>query len=309
MTNIAKALVESMRSIIAADPLTYFPELYTDYKYINNNDRICHPKTIKLIRQAASRLNGITPSTNETVLFKAKMASWRPDVILSDSQGKYLLVVEYESLCSSDSRIIQKDIYGYEKWTAGLKAPVPLLIISTMPNYSAPKHKLLSSTGFNLGLGDFLSEIKRNPLVFWYGYYRRWAEHRIANLPVSFANFSGNTLEYFEKWPAESMAYEPKFDDGSCWGMVGKGKNRVPKWPATQEVFKIRTDYKKALWETHDTTNLKNLLHEYREKEQVAWGEDRWGDEADVFFYHDVEHVQNREEACKRIERVQWNRY
>src|SRR5207248_305632 len=89
--------------------------------------KVCHKRIVGAIKDAAKRLPGVVPPDYEQEL--GKNPKWRPDVRLLDSEGELLGVVEYESLNSSDERVISKDMCGYEGWLETLESPVPLLII------------------------------------------------------------------------------------------------------------------------------------------------------------------------------------
>jgi hypothetical protein len=111
MTKILASVVRQMQRLMRGDS-AFPPELFTNYRYIRGADRVCHLRVVQLIKRAAAELPGVTPSASEQEL--GKNPRWRPDVVLRDSMDRILGVIEYESLNSSDSRVVEKDVCGYE---------------------------------------------------------------------------------------------------------------------------------------------------------------------------------------------------
>jgi hypothetical protein len=298
--SIMADLIGAIQTVIEQDP-AYSNVLFTDYGHLEGNH--CHGLVINSIKEAARKVPGVTPSEYELEL--GKEPRWRPDVRLLSAEGQLLGVVEYESLNSSDDRVISKDVYGYEGWVASLENPIPLLIITTLPDASAPDYRLLWTgcnrtegySNHNVDHGNQVAEIRGNPFRYWYAYYRRWLEHRIKSLPIFFANFSGNELRLLDSWPVAAAPYEPDFEDGSDWSGLFD----------TPDVIKeLRKTYKRTLWSQTNLAGLKAVLEEYWSKEQAARRRHSGAAWPDKYFRWWCRRLQNREEACRWIEKVQW---
>jgi hypothetical protein len=99
------------------------------------------------------------------------------------------------------------------------------------------------------------------------------------------------------------MEYIPALDDGSDWS---------GRYPAPRLIRDIRTKYKRDLWHNSRPKRLASLLGDFWSEEQEAWlklGQSPWNYEATRTFMVDAARTQNREEACRRVERVQWCQY
>jgi hypothetical protein len=290
-----------MQELIKKDEHTFPSGLFTDSKNLVGKN--CHKQVLKLIKDAARKLPGVVPSDSEKQL--CKNPKWRPDVRLFNPEKQCLGVIEYESLNSSDERVISKDAYGYEGWIETLEKPVPpLLIITTLLDVPDPNYQLLWATcypkkgycDYNIDHKKNIDEIRRNPFKYWYAHYRLWLEHRIRDLhlPISFANFSGNKLSLVRRWPVPAAPYQPHFDDGS---------DRSKMFDTSDAIQELRKAYKKKLWAESDLAKLKVILAEYWSREQSLWGAKRCEDK---YFTLWLKRLRNREEACRWIEKVQW---
>lgn len=299
--DLIKTLVSRMQQRVKNDP-TYSPELFTDWRYVYGDQRCCHDLAVKLVKDAATDLPGVIPSQSEKQL--GKSPRWRPDVVLSNQSGQPIGVIEYESLNSSDSRVVDKDMYGYEGWHKTLTTPVPLLVITTLPDSPSPEYRLqYKSFGlYNADHAAHEAQMQKSPLAYWYGFYRLWLEPLITNqaLPVHFANFTGNKLTLFISWPVPALPYVPAMDDGSDWSK---------KWGAPPQVQELRKAYKKRLWGMTDVAAMRKTLKEFWDKEQEAYGSKGWDTPNEVAFLRAVERVQNAADACRVIEKLQWSMY
>lgn len=302
-SHIIESLIGAMQELIRTDD-TFSPELFTDYA--NCYKQKCHKLVSKLIREAARSLPKVEPLPYEKQL--GTDPKWRPDVILQDTDDQYLAIVEYESLNSSDYRVVSKDVNGYQSWieNAPTDSPVPLLVITTLQNMKADyrlRHKGSAGGGeygaYNIDHAKNEPVIQSNPFLYWYAFYRRWLQHRIVNMPVFFANIDGNQLTHLESWPAEAMPYQPVLDDGSDWSGL---------YPAMNDIENVRMKYKRLLWEQTCLPEIQKIMGEYWEAEQKGWGANGWPDWAATHFQVGTRRTQNRDDACRWIEHVQWAR-
>ncbi len=131
--------------------------------------------------------------------------------------------MEYESLNSSDARVLEKEFAGYEAWIGLQRRAILLLILTTLPNYHASDYRLLFTTRktsqYNADHAMNDPEVRKNPFRYWYAHYRLWFEPHlnIESIPVSLANFSGNQLTLFDTWPVDAAKYVPALEDGADW--------------------------------------------------------------------------------------------
>lgn len=299
---IIQELIAKMQKIVAVS--TEYPaELFTEYRYVLGEDKCCHQKVVSLIKQAAAQIPGVLADQQEKELGKAPR--WRPDVILRESNsGDVTAIVEYESLNSSDARVLEKDVAGYEAWIGLQRQTIPLLIVTTLPHFHASEYRLLytnrKTSQYNADHAINDSEVRKNPFRYWYAYYRLWLEPHLntESLPVSLANFSGNQLTLFDTWPVDAAQYLPALQDGADWsGAVG----------TTPESERLRQTYKQRLWVETAVPTMKELLKQFWREEQLANGPEPWHSPTERAFLKEVERVRNRAEACRLIEKLQWN--
>jgi len=81
------------------------------------------------------------------------------------------------------------------------------------------------------------------------------------------------------------------------------------KWQPTPEIVSIRAKYKDLLWAENDVPRLKEILQNFWDEEQAAWGEDTWNTPARNRFFKAVSQVTNRELAIRVIENLQAGKY
>lgn len=195
---IASRLVARLARRAKVDP-AFPPELFRDYQYVFGPNRCCHSRTVALIHEVAATIRGVASVTGNTALFRGK-PRWQPDAVLWDGQDQPLCVVEYESLNSSDARIVYKDFSGYEQWVKTCEWALPLVIITTLPKGESPWYRLLWTQDnlYNAGHKGQLQKARRDPYQYWYRFYRGLLKRKVQRLPVSFANFDGNDLQVVE---------------------------------------------------------------------------------------------------------------
>jgi len=138
---IITQFIRALKQKLATDPR--FPsELFTDYRYVFGPDRRCHTQTIDLVFEAAKSLPGVCSVDGNRALVRDK-PRWKPDAVLWNKRQELLCIIEYESINSSDARILEKDFAGYERWRTTCELSAPLLIITTLPVGPAPHYRLL----------------------------------------------------------------------------------------------------------------------------------------------------------------------
>lgn len=316
--HIIQRLISQVETLVDKERGVFFAELFMDYKYVSGANR-CHPAIVELIKRAARTLDEVArvspPQRGEQTLHSEKLSygaplTWKPDVVLWDKADNPLCVVEYESLNSSDERVFEKDISKYERWTKKRREeglpPVPLLIVTTLPNRPFPQYKNFHA--YNREHKGVLKEIRLNPCAYWYAVFRQRIGAEIANLPIAFANFDGHQLGLI---PINLALESAKNRERSPKSLTEKELDSewFVKFAPPLNVVRIRRKYKKLLLVEKDTSVLKRVLREYWEKEQQAWGNDCWNEKARRGFLKDVERVITSEDAARIVVNVQANKY
>lgn len=121
------------------------------------------------------------------------------------SDDSPILVVEYESLNSSDNRVLEKDLDWYSIWAPLQGQRVPLLVITTLPDSEFQSYQLrwTSPGQYNFGHKGEDTYIRRNPFQYWYGHYWERMLDSDKELPVTFSNFSSKQLRIVKEFGLE----------------------------------------------------------------------------------------------------------
>ncbi len=196
--SVVTRLIRAVRADVESDT-TFTDELFSDYRYVYGAGRACHRLVVERIQECGRRLDGVADVTGNKNIRKGMTPRWQPDVVLWASEGAPMCVVEYESLNSSDERVIEKDAAGYRRWMNVHDDPTPLLIVTTLPNAASPWYRLRyadkdPANNYNWRHHGKESEVQRNPFLYWYRHYRAALSGVARGSSIEFANFDGRRL-------------------------------------------------------------------------------------------------------------------
>lgn len=313
--NIVEEFVKSVQTLLKKNPKKFPPELFTDAKYITGNDRECHASVIKLLKLSAEALSTVAKVTGEDKsIHKSPLhGGWKPDLGLWDSSERPICFVEYESLNSSDERVLEKDVWKYQKWAEDINGtPAPLLIITTLRN---GQHLAYPARVYNYPYNrehkGNLAKIRENPFEYWYSVYRSKIVPEVARLPIAFANFDENKFNAVKiDLNAEALANARKpampitdHEWDSTWWKGGEGCH------PSQAVIRIRAKFKEKLRDKSDVHGLRAILCEFWEEEQIAWKDNEWSSQAKKGFLKDVERIRHWQDAVRVIVNLQSMKY
>jgi hypothetical protein len=88
-----------------------------------------------------------------------------------------------------------------------------------------------------------------------------------------------------------------------AWDPVAKN------WRPTPAVIAVRQEYKARISAENDVRRLRDLLSEFFEAEQTAWGDNTWDDRARAAFSRAARTVQSPITALAVIERLEANEF
>jgi len=191
---LVEYLLENLNEFVKKVPDGF----YDSFAFTKTGNNLTHPFTWGEIVKILSNHSDVSIAAIDVRLNNNDGIKFQPDVICYDKNQKVLMYVDYESPNSSDARIPQKDVNSYIRWRKLDNAPY--VIITTLPNYSASKWKLLH-TGqkqYNFAFKANKAELLINPYKFWDSFYCDQFND-IDMTGVYILNISGN--EIFKSWP------------------------------------------------------------------------------------------------------------
>jgi len=309
--DIIEHLICGIRKRIEAEPERFPDALFTDEKYVYGSERDCHNRIIDLITGAVGDLPGVTEVTGNKILHRdgdgGRRDSWKPDVVGWNGTGDVVCVLEYESLNSSDSRVIEKDVYGYWRWVQNLVARPPMLIVTTLHDGPSPHYKLRYARPgyYNWEHVDRQKDARENPRAYWYACYAAQMDTGLRELRIRFANFNGCHLDAIDLAPlALDSADLAKEKEGH-----GSDSEWFVRWEPTAHVKAIRGRFKDLVWQEREPLRRQDLLQKFWKEEQAAWGDNCWNLGAQRRFFWNAMRVRTPRQAIRVIEGVQGNRY
>ena len=202
ISNVAKTLVCSLLRRIETDE-SLPADLFTSYFHLS--EKKCHRIVVDLIEVVGHSLPGVERVTGNKALHSLGRRRWQPDVVLWNNH-RPILVIEYESLNSSDNRVLEKDLDWYSIWASLQAERVSLLIITTLPDFEFANYELrYTSPGqYNFEHRGEVTHIKRNPFQYWFEHFWEKMLDSDKELPVTFANFSGRQLRIVKEYGLEA---------------------------------------------------------------------------------------------------------
>jgi hypothetical protein len=304
--------LENVQNLLGGRREKYHPGLFTDRQYLIGE--VCHTLVMELLTEAALSLPAPVAyvSTEKEHRFpdqgRRKLhGGWEPDIVLWNAAENPLAFVEYESLNSSDERVFEKDVWKYSRWqpNPGI-GRAPLLIITTLKDGLHPGYKL--EHGYNWRHKGNGAAIRENPFRYWYRVFRSKIYPEVADLDITFANFSENVLSVVDinlrQEAARNTAQPPTPITEEEWNCT---------WPETpQGVINIREQAKRLLEGKVSLAEIDNILEAYWEGEQAAWemaNQKPWARYSEKGFFKDAERVRNWQDAVRVIVNVEWDAY
>lgn len=170
---------------------------YDSFEFTSTGQNFTHPITLGLLTRILWQIEGLSFVAMDLHIDKDR-AKFRPDLTALSSINPFrpMLFVDYESPNSCDTRIPDKDVSSYIKWSRVYGSRVPYVIITTLPNDSASDWQLryASEGNENVRYKGRKDEIKRNPFKFWYDHYKDELKGRDLD-KIHFINIDGRRVE------------------------------------------------------------------------------------------------------------------
>lgn len=166
--------------------------MFDTFKYTTTGSCFCHPRTLGFLAKAAWSLPTTAAVEIDVHLNSGDGIRFNPDVVLRDGDGVALLAIDFESPNSGDPRVIEKDVGAYLRWIDTQVAPVPYLIITSLPSKQRSRSEW--TVRYYRNADHSKSEVRENPLKYWCSYWRDHLDPRWKDHPVEFANFDGTRL-------------------------------------------------------------------------------------------------------------------
>lgn len=179
----------------------YNKDLYTSSKYCFSPHTWVHPITLSLVCESIKELYPQYFLAIDIKLNNNKK-KFQPDIVVfknSPDIKNIKLIIDYESLNSSDYRVVSKDIHKYINFFKNIKKPPYYLIITTLPT-NGDNYKILYTAKNQYN--HFLTEkdkkiLKTNPFNFWKNIYKK--ELSNTNLPIFLLNINSNSCSVYIK--------------------------------------------------------------------------------------------------------------
>lgn len=174
---------------------------YSTFQYTKTGKTWTHPLTLGYITKVLWNFENVANiyiDLRVNVKKNNKKVKFQPDIFVCGGNDEPLLVIDYESPNSSDSRIPSRNILHYLNWGRS----TPYIIITTLPKRESPDWELryASKGDTNGNHKGKLREIQKNPFSYWYKFYRdELRKNKDALNNVYFININGNeaSLEDF----------------------------------------------------------------------------------------------------------------
>ncbi len=190
---IADKIVKELKSKIKKMPNGFFDSF--DFTQTGNN--LTHPYTWGILTEILWQLDGTTNVGIDVRFNIGNGIKFQPDLVAFNSKSQPIVCVDYESPNSSDARIPTKDIDSFISWQQqSFDKKVLYIIVTTLPNYEAPKWELRysSSNGCNYSFRDCRDKIRANPCSFWYDFYNKECMSRDMK-GIAMLNISGKDVQ------------------------------------------------------------------------------------------------------------------
>ena len=188
----ADRIARSLRPAIRSVPDGF----YDSFAFTSTGNNLTHPITLGLLTRILWKLPHVAAVGVDVRLNLGAGTKFQPDLVAFDRERQPLLAVDYESPNSSDARVPWKDVDAYAAWSRACASRVPYVIVTTLPDVSAPRWELRYTHGdrWNAAFFGRREQVCENPYRFWYRYYAQ--EFRGRDLScIALVNIFGRRVE------------------------------------------------------------------------------------------------------------------
>jgi hypothetical protein len=187
--------IEEIRKLLEQEIQLLPEDFYGTFNYTQTGRNLTHPVTLGILCKILYTFDWVKKVGIDVRLNLGNRQKFQPDIVVygddSVRDGVIKLFMDYESPNSSDDRIPDKDVKGYQNWTKGTKCSVPYIVITTLPDELSEhwEPRYIS--------GDKKKEIRGNPFKFWYKYYKNKMCFR--NESIYFLNIDGRSVKFINE--------------------------------------------------------------------------------------------------------------
>ncbi len=108
---------------------------YDSFAFTETGNNLCHPITVWMIGNAVAQMDGVAWVGIDVQLNNpGDHIKFQPDVVGFREDRSHVLYVDFESPNSCDSRIADKDVRPYLKWTAKHNDAAYYVIVTSLPD-------------------------------------------------------------------------------------------------------------------------------------------------------------------------------
>jgi len=173
-------------------------DFYSTYNYTQTGNNLTHPWTLGFLSKFAWSLAGVD-LVGMDVRLNLGRTKFQPDIVAYEDDDGHALYIDYESPNSSDARVSWKDIEAYVRWRDSYPGAAPYILITTLPNKSAPEWELryTGEEQWNERFKGMRKQLAENPFRFYYSIYKE--ECRDLDLTgLSLLNINGKSVELID---------------------------------------------------------------------------------------------------------------
>ncbi|MGD0073863.1 MAG: hypothetical protein ABSD31_05925 [Candidatus Binataceae bacterium] len=178
---------------------------YDTFDFVKGTKNLCHPITVGLIAKVLGEMEDIDYVGFDVRLNDGNGHKFQPDVVgfrgvenVRDNQPT--IFVDFESPNSCDARIPRYHLRQYLQWAKDLDPKPPYVIVTSLPNASSPKWKLLYASGrLQSWHKGNLEEIRANPFRYWTNVWDKDLRGHSDDLSeIFFLNIDGRKVVSFQ---------------------------------------------------------------------------------------------------------------
>jgi hypothetical protein len=143
---------------------------FNSFDFIRGRKNLCHPIGVGLIARVLGELDGISYVGFDVRLNDGKGHKFQPDLVgYIDVEGTPVMFVDFESPNSSDTRIPRYHIQQYLQWVKHFETRPPYVIVTCLPDTSAPKWKQLYKSGrlHSYHRVKDIEKLRASPFRYW----------------------------------------------------------------------------------------------------------------------------------------------
>ncbi len=193
---VGNNMIERIRKELETE-FRKFPDNFFDtFDFTTTGRNMTHPLVLGELTKIVWKLPKVRFVGEDYRFNLGDGVKFQPDLVGFDSDLEPVIAIDYESPNSSDARVPGKDVCAYAKWVEFGKQSCPYIIITTLPDYKAPRWQLryTGKSGCNHAFQGRKGEVTKNPKEFWYRFYRKTLNQRLLS-NVCFLNISGKTVD------------------------------------------------------------------------------------------------------------------